>query len=109
MKKNKEKIVTVLFDEDEYRQLTKHVAGLNITYSDYLRQSAFYVNIKSKADTENTGLLISSLNKIGNNINQIAYVLNFAHKKNILEMENFENILDELTVIRATLGSFDVR
>ena len=69
-KMKKEKRVTIRFTEDEYKQLKAKADELDISLSTYIRKKALgnKERISSKCNKE----LLYEINRIGNNLNQIA-------------------------------------
>ena len=47
--------------------------------------------------------LLYELNKIGNNINQIAYILNVANNQDFLDDVDYKNILEQLQLLNIQL------
>jgi hypothetical protein len=70
--------------------------------SKYIRESVINSDIKVD-NSKDINRLISSLNLIGNNINQIAHILNIANKIDKLDDVNYNNLLDRLIVIEYKL------
>lgn len=67
---HKDKRVTIRFTQDEYNKLKDEATKLGITLSSYLRNKILgnRGNLLTKCDKE----LLYELNRIGNNLNQIA-------------------------------------
>ena len=74
----------------------------NMTASNYIRTSINNSKIKVD-DSKDIGKLIGAINKVGNNINQIAYTLNKANNSNRLNDIDYNNILDKLIIIEYQL------
>lgn len=98
----KEKTVTTRLTIELYNMLQLKSASSNMTASDYIRQSITQSDIKVD-NRKDIGKLIGSVNKVGNNINQIAHNLNIANNSNKLDDVNYNNILDKLTIIEYQL------
>ncbi len=81
-----------------YNMLQLKAAASNMNASDYIRNAINTSDIKIN-DRKDIGKLIGAINKIGNNINQIAHNLNIANNSNKLDDINYNNILDKLTII----------
>ncbi|EEO25058.1 MULTISPECIES: plasmid mobilization protein [Helicobacter] len=67
----------------------------NKTSSELLRE-AIINNKVSHNNSKHISQLIASINKIGNNVNQIAHNLNIARNANNIDEISFENLLLEL-------------
>lgn len=67
----------------------------NKTSSELLRE-AIINNQVSHNNSKHISQLIASINKIGNNVNQIAHNLNIARNANNIDEISFENLLLEL-------------
>lgn len=96
------KLITLRISEELDNMLTLKSAAANKNRSDYLRDSISKSNI-SIDTSKDIRLMLGSVNKIGNNINQIAHNLNIANNSNKLDDVNYNNILDKLTIIEYQL------
>jgi len=99
------KRVTIRLDDKLIEKINKRANELNITTSDYIRQAielSFGKGdcIKQKGELP---LLILTLNRLGNNLNQIARTLNYAKKADKLNEVNYDKLLNELIAIRQFL------
>lgn len=83
--------------------LTLKASSTNRNNSEFLRCSIVDSNVSVDSSRDRTKL-ISSLNRIGNNINQIAHVLNSSNMKNILNDVDYDNLLNELVIIESHLS-----
>jgi predicted CopG family antitoxin len=63
---------TVRLSEDEHEKLVKMLQQNDVSFSDYARARLLNYQIKSKHDIT----FLYELNKIGNNLNQIAKAVN---------------------------------
>lgn len=98
----KEKTVTTRLTNELYNMLQLKSAASNMRISDYIRHSIIQSDIKID-NSKDIGKLIGSVNRVGNNINQIAHNLNIANNSNKLDDINYNNILDKLTIIEYQL------
>lgn len=98
----KDKTVTTRLTVELYNMLQLKSASSNMTPSDYIRHSITQSDIKVD-NRKDIGKLIGAINRIGNNINQIAHNLNIANNSNKLDDINYNNILDKLTIIEYQL------
>lgn len=96
------KLITLRISEELDNMLTLKAAAANKNRSDYLRDSISKSNV-SIDTSKDIRLMLGSVNKIGNNINQIAHNLNIANNSNKLDDVNYNNILDKLTIIEYQL------
>ena len=99
----KSKTISLRITEELFAELSFKSSLLNIDNSDFLRQSITNTTINAKLDTKEIAELIASLNKIGNNINQIAHVLNVSNLEESLSDIDYENQLNQLILIREQL------
>lgn len=99
----KNKMITLRLTEELDAELSFKSSLLKIDRSEFLRQSITNTVISAKLDTKELAALIESLNKIGNDISQIASVLNVANIEETLEDIGYENLLNQLILIRAQL------
>ena len=93
-----------LFDE-ELQLLNDKANALGMTKSAYIRDSILFGQAR-KADDKNYEKVIYELNKIGSNINQLAYIANAEFSTNGIEvlslLSHYQELLeqfDELTAI----------
>lgn len=73
---NKAKKVSVRFTDTEYKELEAKANKDNITISEYIRRSSIKGYYSNKLKMNHTMELLSSVNKIGINLNQIAKYIN---------------------------------
>lgn len=98
----KDKTITIRLSDELYNMLQIKASASNMNTSDYIRTSINDSDIKVD-NRKDIGKLIGSVNKVGNNINQIAHNLNIANSSNKLDDINYNNILDKLTIIEYQL------
>lgn len=98
----KDKTITIRLSAELYNMLQIKASASNMNTSDYIRTSINESVIKVD-NRKDIGKLIGSINKVGNNINQIAHNLNIANNSNKLDDINYNNILDKLTIIEYQL------
>jgi hypothetical protein len=94
----KEVRVEVRMSEELKNMLKFKSVGANKNLSDYIRDSITQSEIKFN-DAKDVSQVISSINKIGNNLNQIAHILNIANKSDSLSDINYNELKDELLII----------
>lgn len=84
---------TLRFSEDEFVMIQQKLDLANITFSDFARSAILKKKIKLPIEKE----LIYELNKIGNNLNQIARAVNKNEKISVLtELVEIEKALKDL-------------
>lgn len=84
---------TLRFSEDEFVMIQQKLDLANITFSDFARSAILKKKIKLPIEKE----LIYELNKIGNNLNQIARAVNKNEKISVLtELVEIEKVLKDL-------------
>lgn len=103
IKNVKNKSITLRLTDALFAELCYKSSLLKMDNSDFLRQTISNTNISAKLDTKELAALIAILNKIGNDIGEIAGVLNRANIEKALEDIDYENLLDQLILIREQL------
>lgn len=99
----KNKTITLRLTEELDAELSFKSSLLNLDRSEFLRQAITNTVISAKLDTKELATLIASLNKIGNDISQMASVLNISNIEGTLEDIDYENLLNQLILIRELL------
>lgn len=102
MKEKKEKQINIRVNQNEFDELENKSKELKITKSEFILKLIFGEKIKKDNSKDNLKYL-SSINKIGNNINQIARLLNSKNLKNELADDDYSNLLDKLIIIETNL------
>ena len=102
------KQIAVRLDEETLQKLHELQNKTGLTQSELFRQfiTKGKVTCKKKYSDEDILFLISAINKVGNNLNQIALKLNIAHKKNELGEIEYDKILNKLAGINYYLKKF---
>lgn len=98
--KEKGRSTSVWFNESDRKRLEDKSASIGLSLSAFLKMSALQKdisNVKISHIEEADPKLISELNRIGNNINQIASA---SHRGIIPNDEILENILAELEALK---------
>ena len=84
---------TLRFSQKEYEKINQELQNANVTFSDFARSAILKKKIILPIEKD----LLYELNKIGNNLNQIARAINSNEKIEVLKMlVNIENKLSEL-------------
>jgi len=78
--------------------------ALNMNKSEYIIKAIIDSDIKVYNDRYDLDV-INNLNRIGNNVNQIARNMNIARNANKLDDVNYISILDMLTIIQYRLDN----
>ncbi len=99
----KNKTISLRLTESLFTELSFKSSLLNIDNSDFLRQCITNTVINAKLDTKELASLISALTKIGHDISKIATVLNVSNFEDSLEDIEYENLLNQLILIREQL------
>ena len=102
MKENKDKSILIRVTKTEFDDIEKLAKDKKITKSEFLLNLAFDKKV-SKSVARDLSKVIQSQNKIGNNLNQIARVLNTAKLENCLEKIDYKNIIDQLEIMENQL------
>ncbi len=94
--------ITIRFSDDERAFLEKEAREKNITLSDVIRLKLFSYRKKELENQECEKLyqyILYNINRIGNNINQIARHVNASREIDIKVLEELSNVEDRLTEI----------
>jgi len=84
---------TLRFSQSEFELIQQQLEKSNITFSDFARSAILKKKIKLPIEKK----LLYELNKIGNNLNQIARSVNTDNKVQILsKLVDIENLLKDL-------------
>ena len=102
MKENKEKQINLRLTSSEFEQLEEIALSKKITKSELILNLVFDKKV-SKQVSRDLSKVIQSQNKIGNNLNQIARVLNIAKLENVLNIVDYKNLIDKLEIIENQL------
>lgn len=93
------KLVQCKLTEDDYNKYIEKVRDSGYTQSEFFRQCVL-TNKTEIVDKTISNNLIRQLAWIGNNLNQVAHVLNSQCKANSLKPATWETVIDELRIIR---------
>jgi len=106
-KSKKTKQINVRLTQQQFDLLTLKAKESGKTASAFLIESLDKPVIeKSKpTNTKDLSKLLGSINKIGNNLNQIAHTLNIANSSNKLDDINYEDILNQLIILEYGLNN----
>lgn len=86
---------TVRFDEDEYKLIEAKLKVLELNFSSFARNTLLNKKVKLPIETR----LLYEVNKIGNNLNQIAKKVNSDEKISVLKtMIEIEKQLKKLCI-----------
>ncbi len=98
----KDKQINIRLNQDILNLLELKSKAINMNKSEYIIKAIIDSDIKAD-NSKDICMLLGSVNKIGNSINQIARNLNIANNNNKLDDINYNNILDKLTIIEYQL------
>jgi len=99
----KDRMLRIRLTDELYNMLSFKAEASNKTMSEYIRE--LINNSEVKSSNKNYGALLGAINKIGNNVNQIAHNLNIANNANKLDEVDYDNILTSLLLIEQNLKS----
>jgi len=104
-KNKKQKRVEFRLDDELFNDLELKAKNLNLSVSAYIRETLKNSNINQVNNINNPDfkLLATQVRKVGVNINEIAYVLNIANKKELLDDYYFKELLFNLKQQEQTL------
>ena len=91
------KIRLTPFELDELKNLIQENSAKNL--SDFIRQVIFTGKFKTTKEQQNYERLLYEVNKIGNNINQIAKLCNIQGKVDIQVLEQLSKLEEELSIL----------
>jgi len=97
----KDKMLRIRLNDELYNMLAFKAEASDKNMSEYVRE--LISNSEVKANEKDYIYLIGAVNKIGNNLNQIAYNLNYARNKDKLDDIDYDNLLASLLLIENTL------
>ena len=97
----KDKRIEIRVTNDFFNDLNLKIVDSGLSQSEFLRQILFQSKVFIKKDYNN---LATQVRKVGINLNEIAFVLNVANKKNALNMYDFQELLLELKLIHNQLN-----
>lgn len=86
-------------------ELVIKAKSLNMSNSEYLRSTICNTELNYKTNEKDFGYLIGALNKIGNNINQIARNLNVARNEQTLNQVDYDDLMNQLIIINSEIKS----
>ena len=104
MKEKKEKQINIRVNQIEFDELENKSKELKITKSEFILKLIFGEKIK-KDNSKDSLKYLNAIIKIGNNINQIARLLNSKNLKNEIADDDYSNLLDKLIIIETNLQS----
>ncbi len=102
-KNAKKKSISLRLTEELFDELSFKSELLHISNSDFLRRAVINTAISAKLDTKELTSLISTLNKISQDISQISEVLNVSNLEDSLLDVDYENLLNQLILMREQL------
>ena len=94
----KDRRIEIRVSEELYNMLVFKASASDKKLSEFVRECIVSSDVKID-NSKDILKLVFQMNKIGNNINQIAHKLNIAHNSNKMNDINYTNLLDELIVI----------
>ena len=100
---NKDITIKIRLTEELNNMLIFKSKAVNTNKSEYLRMliNSSDIKVNNSKDKSN---IIKAVNKVGNNINQIAYMLNKANLNNELNKVDYDNLSDKLSIIEYILN-----
>ena len=92
----KDKRIEVRVTDDFFKDLELKIEDSGLKKAEYFRQILSQGKVIVKKDYNS---LATQVRKVGINLNEVAFVLNLANKKNALNMYDFQELLLELKLI----------
>ena len=102
---SKRNTVTLRLTDELYAELLIKSQSLNMTVSDYLRGTICNTELNYRTNEKDLGYLIGAINRIGNNLNQIAHNLNIARNEQSLNNVDYEDIMNQLIIVNPEIRS----
>ncbi len=99
----KDKQINLRLSDELFKILNIKSSSANTTNSDYIR-SLIIANEVKYNNSKNILELIGAINKIGNNVNQIAKGLNYAKKTKTIKDFDFKAMQENLLIIEFNLS-----
>ena len=100
---SKDITIKIRLTEELNNMLIFKSKAVNTNKSEYLRMLINSSDIKVDNSKDKSDI-IKAVSKVGNNINQIAYVLNKANLNNELNKVDYDNLSDKLSIIEYMLN-----
>lgn len=97
----KDKRIEIRVTNDFFNDLNLKIVDSGLSQSEFLRQILFQSKVVIKKDYNN---LATQVRKVGINLNEIAFVLNVANKKEALNNYDYQALLAELKLIQNQLN-----
>ncbi|MCT7587740.1 plasmid mobilization protein [Aliarcobacter butzleri] len=101
IKPSKSKRIEIRVNEEFFQNLNSKRQDSGLSQSEFLRQSLSQGKVVVKKDYNS---LAKQILRVGINLNEVAFVLNVANKKNALNMYDFQELLLELKLIQNQLN-----
>lgn len=98
----KNKRLDIRLTEEVHQIFSEKLNELKISKTEYITQLIQNDQIV-KDPSKEVSKLVFQTNKIGNNLNQIAFNLNVANQKNNLDNTNYQELLSQLIYIELQL------
>ena len=98
--RKRKKLFKLYLYDDEYIALKEFSENISMSMSNYIRAAIFFNNIKviSKEWEGDIKKVIYELNKIGNNVNQIAFNCNSKGTANIDDVKRLSDQVDKMSI-----------
>jgi len=94
----KKKLISIRLSEEVIKTLEFKSKAININKTAYITKSILDSDIKAD-NSRDIRSLLNAINKIGNNINQIAHTLNIANKNDNLKDVKYDDLLNQMIII----------
>lgn len=100
-KQNKSKRIEIRVDEEFFQNLNSKIQDSGLKKAEYFRYTLSQSKVVVKKDYNN---LATQVRKVGINLNEVAFVLNVANKKEALNNYDYQALLVELKLIQNQLN-----
>lgn len=99
-KQNKSKRIEIRVSDEFFQDLNSKIHGSGLKKADYFRQ----ILSQGKVVKKDYNSLAIQVRKVGINLNEVAFVLNVANKKEALNIYDYQALLVELKLIQNQLN-----
>jgi len=98
-----DKQLNMRLSNELFNMLVLKANAVNKSNSNYIRELISNNEVKED-NSKDIAKLIGTINRVGNNVNQIAHNLNIAKQNNKLDDVKYEDILNQLILIENSLS-----
>lgn len=95
------KKISIWLSDDELELFEKKISEIGISKSDYIRNCILYGSTikKTNFSDDKADRIVYEMNRIGNNVNQIARYVNKEHEASQTDMIELQRLVNDLNCI----------